>query len=72
VALTTALVHLYPQAAVVLWILAGLTAGPRWVLDAHFPSDVFGGIAVGYGVAYAVIAGFHGIDPGIPAVAVRW
>jgi membrane-associated phospholipid phosphatase len=72
VALTTALVHLYPQAAVVLWILAGLTAGLRWVLDAHFPSDVFGGIAVGYGVAYAVIAGFHGIDPGIPAVAVRW
>lgn len=48
VALTVILVGFYPNAAVVLWALALTCAGLRYVLDAHFPSDVLGGVALGY------------------------
>lgn len=58
VALTVALAHLYPQAAAVFWILATFTAALRYVLDAHWPSDVLGGIAIGYAAAWIVIRGF--------------
>ena len=43
---------MYPQAAVTFWALALLCAGLRYVLDAHWPSDVLGGIALGYGAAH--------------------
>jgi membrane-associated phospholipid phosphatase len=38
----------YPHAAVTFWALALVCAVLRYVMDAHWPSDVLGGIAVGY------------------------
>ncbi|HMB96612.1 MAG TPA: phosphatase PAP2 family protein [Tepidisphaeraceae bacterium] len=58
VALTVALTHIYPQATATFWTLALTTAVLRYVLDAHWPSDVIGGIALGYGVAWLVIRAF--------------
>lgn len=54
-ALTVSLVCFYPQAAPVLWALALACAGLRYVLDAHFPSDVLGGIALGYAVGHGTV-----------------
>lgn len=56
VALTVMLSLLYPAAAVTFWALAMLCALLRYILDAHWPSDVLGGIALGYGVAHLVWA----------------
>lgn len=46
-ALTMTLIHFWPEAAVVFWTLAGITAGLRYVLDAHFPSDIIFGSLLG-------------------------
>jgi membrane-associated phospholipid phosphatase len=53
VALSVGLAMQYPQAAVTFWVLALCCATLRYLLDAHWPSDILGGIAVGYGVAHA-------------------
>ena len=53
-ALSVTLSILYPQAAVTFWGLALACAVLRYVLDAHWPSDVLAGIALGYGVAHLV------------------
>ena len=53
-ALSVTLTLLYPQAAFTFWTLALACAVLRYILDAHFPSDVLGGIALGYGVAHLV------------------
>jgi membrane-associated phospholipid phosphatase len=53
VALSVMLSHFYPGAAVTFWVLAIICAVLRYVLDAHWPSDVVGGVAVGYLVAIA-------------------
>jgi membrane-associated phospholipid phosphatase len=58
VALTVMLSHLYPQATATFWTLALTTAVLRYVLDAHWPSDVIGGIALGYGIAWLILRGF--------------
>jgi membrane-associated phospholipid phosphatase len=58
VALTVALTHIYPQASLTLWALALITALLRYVLDAHWPSDVLGGIALGYIISALVIRAF--------------
>lgn len=55
VALSVTLATLYPNAAATFWVLALLCAGLRYVLDAHWPSDVVGGIALGYAVASGAI-----------------
>lgn len=55
VALSVILAGFYPQAAVVLWALALACAGLRYVMDAHFPSDVLGGIALGYVVGHVSV-----------------
>lgn len=55
VALSALLAHLYPQAAVTFWVLGVLTALLRYVLDAHWPSDVVAGVALGYAVAHGTI-----------------
>ena len=48
VALSAVLAAAYPPAAGTFWTLALLCAGLRYVLDAHWPSDVVGGVALGY------------------------
>ena len=53
VALTVILAALYPPAAPTFWALALICAALRYLLDSHWPSDVIGGIALGYGVAGA-------------------
>lgn len=55
VALTVFLTFLYPQGAAVFWALAILCATLRYLLDAHWPSDVLGGIALGYAITYEAI-----------------
>jgi undecaprenyl-diphosphatase len=37
----------YPQASITFWVLAIICAVLRYVMDAHWPSDVLGGIALG-------------------------
>jgi membrane-associated phospholipid phosphatase len=59
VALSVMLAVLYPPAAPTFWALAIACAGLRYLMDAHWPSDVLGGIALGYGVAHGVAAAFH-------------
>jgi membrane-associated phospholipid phosphatase len=54
VALSVMLAILYPAAAVIFWALAIACAALRYLLDAHWPSDVLGGIALGYGIANLV------------------
>ena len=59
VALTVALAYLYPQGVITFWALALICAGLRYVLDAHWPSDVLAGVAVGYGLAHLTIWGWE-------------
>ena len=54
VALSVTLATLYPPALPTFWGLALACAGLRYILDAHWPSDVLGGIALGYAVAHLV------------------
>ena len=53
VALTVILATWYPAAAPTFWGLAIACAVLRYILDAHWPSDVFAGIALGYACAHA-------------------
>lgn len=46
-ALTVALIHAWPHAIAVFWTLAIIVALLRYLLDAHFPSDVFAGSLLG-------------------------
>ena len=48
VAYATVLAMAYPGAAVTFWGLAIVCAVLRYLMDAHWPSDVLGGIAMGY------------------------
>jgi membrane-associated phospholipid phosphatase len=52
VALSVVLAVLYPNGAATFWVLALTCAGLRYIMDAHWPSDVLGGIALGYAVGY--------------------
>jgi len=55
VTLTVVLAILYPRGAEIFWALALICAGLRYIMDAHWPSDVLGGIALGYGVAHVTV-----------------
>src|SRR5437764_11333 len=59
VAMSAVLAQLYPAAAPTFWSLAVACALLRYVLDAHFPSDVIGGIALGYVGAMLTLQGLH-------------
>lgn len=50
---------MYPQASATFWALALACASLRYLLDSHWPSDVIGGVALGYGVAYGIALIFH-------------
>jgi undecaprenyl-diphosphatase len=55
VTLSALLAWMYPPAAITFWVLAILCAGLRYILDAHWPSDVLGGIALGYAGAWGAV-----------------
>ena len=64
VAMSVILTRLYPPAAVVFWTLALCCAALRYLMDAHWPSDVAGGIALGYaagGLASLYLIGAQGL-----------
>ena len=48
VALSAMLARLYPEAALTFWALAGICGALRYLLDAHWPSDIVAGFIVGY------------------------
>ena len=56
VAMSVMLAIWYPAAAPTFWGLAIACAVLRYVLDAHWPSDVLGGIALGYACAHTTWA----------------
>ena len=45
----------YRRLAPTFWVLAVLCASLRYLMDAHWPSDILGGVALGYGVAYVAV-----------------
>ncbi len=53
-ATSAVLYELYPQGAIVWWSLAGVTSLLRWMLDAHWMSDVLVGSA--FGIACGMLA----------------
>jgi membrane-associated phospholipid phosphatase len=59
VAMSAVLAQLYPAAAPTFWSLAVACALLRYVLDAHFPSDVVGGVALGYVAAVWAVRLLH-------------
>ena len=58
VALSFVLANLYPSGAATFWGLAIICAALRYLLDAHWPSDVLGGSALGYGIAWGTMIVF--------------
>jgi membrane-associated phospholipid phosphatase len=55
IAMSAVLAMHYPAAAPTFWTLAIACALLRYVLDAHWPSDVLGGIALGYLAAWLAV-----------------
>lgn len=53
-ALSVSLALIWPEAMVIFYALAWITAVLRYVLDAHYPSDVLAGILLGYVTGHLV------------------
>lgn len=47
--------YYYPHGATVFWAMALIVVVLRYALDAHWPSDILGGIALGYSVGWLMI-----------------
>ena len=62
-ALTITLIHFWPAAAIVFWLLAFTTAALRYLLDAHFPSDVVAGSLLGVVIGHFSLAWLDGVLP---------
>ena len=58
IAMTVMLAELYPAGAITFWVLGLGCAVLRYVMDAHWPSDVLGGVALGAACANLVVMGF--------------
>jgi membrane-associated phospholipid phosphatase len=54
-AMSAALYELYPDGALVWWGLATITSVIRWLIDAHFLSDVLVGSAMGIACGMAAV-----------------
>ena len=54
-ALSVSLAILYPQAAGIFWTLGITCAILRYLMDAHWPSDVLIGIALGYASGFLAV-----------------
>jgi len=54
-AMSMLLARLYPQGAMLFWALALICAVLRYLMDAHWPSDVLAGIALGLAVSAVTI-----------------
>ena len=57
VALSAMLAHTYPGGTMTFWALAAICAALRYVLDAHWPSDIVAGALLGYLVAEGTVWG---------------
>jgi len=64
IALSAGLAWMYPNAAVTFWTLAVICAALRYLLDAHWPSDILSGLALGYACAGASWWYFVVMHPG--------
>jgi membrane-associated phospholipid phosphatase len=53
-ALSVPLAIIWPEAMVIFYTLAWITAGLRYVLDAHYPSDVLAGVLLGYSIGHLI------------------
>ena len=70
IALTAILAAFYPHGWTTFWLLAVACAVLRYILDAHWPSDIVAGMAVGYVVAHA---GMKVVPPAFDVVArIAW
>lgn len=58
ITLAVCLAILYPQASVVFWTLGLITAVLRYLMDAHWPSDVIAGIGIGYVTGHVMLKAF--------------
>ena len=57
-ALSVGLTEMYPQATAIVWFLGVCCALLRYIMDAHWPSDVLAGIAFGYACGHFVMNAF--------------
>ncbi|HMO25973.1 MAG TPA: phosphatase PAP2 family protein, partial [Tepidisphaeraceae bacterium] len=48
IALSMVLIYFFPELWVIMWCLALATALLRWMMAAHYPSDIAAGLALGY------------------------
>ena len=62
-ALTVALMHAWPHAAVIFWTLSVIVAVLRYLLDAHFPSDVLAGSLLGVLIGSASLTWLDAVLP---------